>query len=178
MWISLIGFMASGKSSVARVLAERALLPAVDLDAEIERRAAASIPEIFGREGVDGFRRREREALAALDPVHPLLLATGGGIVESAEETAVLRARGVVIWLDAPWEVLRRRLGAKEEAQRPLLLHLGWSGLERLHLRRRRLYAQSAHFRLRTDLAGPAVVGRMALTRALAWQRRHGGAGV
>jgi shikimate kinase len=176
MWISLVGFMASGKSSIARVLGESALLSVIDLDAEVERRVGLSVPEIFGREGATGFRQREAAALAALDPAASLLLATGGGVVETASSCALVRARGVVFWLDAPWEVLRRRLEAADAPQRPMLRHLGIGGLERLQHRRQRLYARAAHFRLRTDLAGPGSVAREILNRSLAWQGRREGA--
>ncbi len=176
MWISLVGFMGSGKSSVARLLGERALLTVVDLDVEVERRGGLTVPEIFAREGVEGFRRRELAALAALDRAAPLLIAAGGGVVETPACTALLRAGGAVFWLDAPWETLRRRIEQADAPRRPLLRHLGWEGLERLQRRRQRLYAGAAHFRLRTDLTGPGAAARAVLTRSLAWERRRDGA--
>ncbi len=172
MWTSFIGFMASGKSSAARALSAGALLPALDLDAEVERMAGRSVPELFAGEGVAGFRARELAALQGLDSGRDLLLATGGGVVETPEAARLLRERGVVVWLDAPWEVLRARIEAEGEERRPMVGHLGWAGMERLYRRRCRLYAACAHFRLRSDLASPAAIGRAALARGLFWRRR------
>jgi shikimate kinase len=171
VWISLIGFMASGKSAVARVLGEGAKLTALDLDAEIERAAGRTVPAIFAAEGVSGFRERERRVLAGLPPQRRLVVATGGGIVETPECVARLRRHGVVLWFDAPWEVVRARLES-DGPQRPLLAHLGWEGLARLYARRLRLYAAAADFRLRSDLESPSALARVALARALFW-RRH-----
>lgn len=174
MWISFIGFMASGKSSAARALGEATRLPVVDLDAAVAGQAGRALPDIFATEGVAGFRARESRALADLDPDGQLLLATGGGVVEGEDNVRRLRAGGPVIWLDVPWEAVRRRLGAAAEAQRrPLVEHLGWGGLELLFRRRQRLYAGAADFRLRADLESPLAVARQALARALQWWERH-----
>lgn len=173
MWTSLIGFMGCGKSATARALAAGALLPAVDLDEEVARRAGLAVPEIFAREGVDGFRAREREALAALPAGEPLVLATGGGVVENPGCAELLRERGVVVWLDAPWEVLRARVVAAGVERRPLVGHLGWDGLARLYRRRLPLYAAAAHFRLRSERVSPAALGQA----VLACRRRRRGSG-
>jgi shikimate kinase len=177
VWTSFIGFMASGKSATARALGAVALIPVVDLDAVVEAAAGLTVPALFAAEGVQGFRARELAALERLDPDQALLLATGGGVVETPAAIRLLQARGVVIWLDAPWEVLRARIEAAGEGRRPMVGHLGWDGMERLYLRRRRLYAACAHFRLRSDVAEPAALGRAALARSLFWRRRpEGGA--
>lgn len=175
MWISLIGFMASGKSAVARAVGEGARLPTVDLDTEVERLSGRPISAIFADEGVVGFRNWERRALARLSPERRLIIATGGGTVESLDCARRLRECGVVVWLDAPWEVLRRRLES-DRADRPLLAHLGWDGLVALQRRRQRLYAATADFRLRSDLESPAALARAVLACSLFW-RRHGWAG-
>ncbi len=170
MWTSFIGFMASGKSTVVRRMARATGLPALDLDAEIEKVAGRSIPEIFARGGEAEFRRREIDALRRLDPARPLLLATGGGIVDRLETRDLLRQRGVVVWLDAAWEVLRQRIVDAGTQRRPMVGHLGWDGMKRLYVMRLRRYAQVADFRLRTDRLGAAVTATTALSRGLLWQ--------
>ncbi len=141
------------------------------------RRCGLSVPEIFAREGAPGFRARELDALRALAADAPLVVASGGGVVETPAATALLRERGLVVWLDAPWEVLRRRLEAADAPQRPLVRHLGWDGLERLAARRRPLYAACAHFRLRSDRLSPAGLARATLARQVAWTQRREAAG-
>lgn len=172
MWLSLIGFMASGKSTVARELAERALLEVRDLDTEIEAAAGARAPEIFAGEGEAGFRRRELAALEALPGDEDLVVACGGGVIETPAARELLRARGVVVWLDAPWEQLRRRLEASGPDDRPLLAS-GWEAVEARLRRRLPLYAATAHVRLRSDLAVPRELASRALVCRSRLARRH-----
>jgi shikimate kinase len=173
MWTSFIGFLASGKSTCADLLSQGTRQPAVDLDAEVARLAGLAVPEIFRVGGPERFRRLELQVLEELATRRALLLATGAGCVETPRAMELLRRQGVVIWLDAPWEVLRGRLEAAGARRRPVLAHLGWEGLERLYRRRQRLYAAAAHFRLRSDQADPATVARDALLRSLFWRRQR-----
>lgn len=172
MWTSFIGFMASGKSAVVELLRQGTRSPVVDLDRVIAERAGLSIPEIFQQHGRERFRELESEALSRLAPRRSYLLATGGGCVATPENARLLQQRGVVIWLDAAWEILRRRIELDNVTRRPMVSHLGWEGMQHLYLQRRRLYATTAHFRLRTDRATLSVTARNAMLRSLLWRRR------
>ncbi len=175
MWISLIGFMGSGKSTAARLLGERALLPVIDLDREVVRREGATIGELFRARGEAGFRAAEFAALDALPPEADLVIACGGGLVTTPAAVALLRDRGSVIWLDAPWETLQARLAAAADAgdDRPLLAAGDWAAARALDGVRRPLYARAADFRVRTDQSAPEVTARRALTRHVTWQRQR-----
>ena len=96
-------------------------------------------------------------------------------IPTDGDAVALLRARGVVIWIDAHWETLRHRLQAQDDGVRPLVDRLGWAGLEALHRRRRRLYAAAADFRLRSGDGPAGAVARTAMLRSLLWERRREG---
>ena len=172
MWTSFVGFIASGKTTVADALQAATGRPVVHVDAAVTARAGATIVEIFAREGEAAFRDRELAELAALDAGRNLVVDTGGGLVETPAATELLRERGVVIWLDAPWEIHRTRLKACPPGERPLLDKLGWAGLEELFRRRRRLYAAAADFRLSATVADPALLARTAMLRSLVWSRR------
>ena len=87
----------------------------------------------------------------------------------------LLPKRGVVIWLDAPWGILRTRIEQGALSERPLFEKLGWAGLQKLHRQRRRLYAAAADFRLRSDRQPIAATGRTALLKSLLWRRRQWG---
>jgi shikimate kinase len=174
MWISFVGFLASGKSAVAGVLSQITRLPAVDLDREVERREGATLPEIFRLGGADRFRAAEARVLQGLDPERPLLVATGAGTLDRHANSQRLCEGGLVIWLDAPWEVLRARIEGAGEMYGAVLAHLGWSGLETLYRRRLRLYGEAADFRLRTLAADVGQVSRAALLRSLLWKQRGG----
>jgi shikimate kinase len=178
MWTSFIGFMASGKTTVADALQAATGRPVVHLDDAVAVRAGATVAEIFARDGEGTFRGLELAALIGLDAGRNLVVDTGGGIVETPAAIDLLRERGVVIWLDAPWETHRTRLkaastGDRPLIERPLVERLGWAGLEDLFRRRRRLYAAAADFRLTATASEPALLARTAMLRSLVWSRRR-----
>jgi 3-dehydroquinate synthase len=111
--------MGVGKSRVAEILAEGLGWPFIDLDAGISEAAGMPVAEIFGTEGEDGFRARERAAVAALD-AGPAVIALGGGTILEAENRARLERLGPVVCLTATPETLARRLAA-DPRSRPLL---------------------------------------------------------
>jgi 3-dehydroquinate synthase len=122
----LCGMMGAGKTSVGRALAARLGRAFLDTDLEVERRAAMPVREIFERLGEPRFRALEREALAAL-PERSAVVALGGGAVASRENRELLRAKGILVLLEAQPATLAARLG--DAADRPLLQ--GTHGAER-----------------------------------------------
>ncbi|HEU4659039.1 MAG TPA: shikimate kinase [Pseudolabrys sp.] len=115
----LVGMMGAGKSSVGRRLAARLAIPFVDADTEIEAAAAMTIPEIFAKHGENEFRKGEAKVIARLLDQGPQVLATGGGAVTDSHTRALIRAKGVSIWLKADLDVLTRR--TKRRNDRPLV---------------------------------------------------------
>jgi shikimate kinase len=118
--IVLVGMMGVGKSSVGRRLATRLAIPFVDADAEIEKAAGMSIADIFARHGEAYFRSGEARVIARLLESGPQVLATGGGAFINADTRALMKLKGVSIWLRAEVDVLLRRTG-KRRNDRPLL---------------------------------------------------------
>lgn len=114
-----MGFMGCGKSTVGRTLAQRLDWDFLDLDREIERRAGLSIPEIFEREGEEGFRRRETQTLEDTRHRVRTILATGGGAFTREENIELISRSGVSVWLDPSFEVLHERL-ERSARRRPL----------------------------------------------------------
>ncbi|MFC0284665.1 shikimate kinase [Camelimonas abortus] len=115
----LVGLMGSGKSTVGRRLAARLELPFVDSDAEIEKAAGKTIPEIFATHGEAFFRDGERRVIARLLAEGGQVLATGGGAFMDPGTRALVRARGVSVWLKADLDVLMKRV--RKRGGRPLL---------------------------------------------------------
>lgn len=116
----LVGLMGAGKSAVGRRVAARLDVPFIDADAEIEKAAGCSVSEIFEREGEAGFRAGERRVVARLleeEPVH--VLATGGGAFMDPGTRALIREKGISLWLRADLEVLFERVSRR--SHRPLL---------------------------------------------------------
>ena len=123
MVVTLIGYRASGKSSVAPRLARRLGWNWVDCDRVIEQRSGMTIARIFEIEGEAGFRQRESEILAELLLQPHQVIATGGGAILSADNRQRMRAAGPVVWLHATVETLARRLNPERagSAARPSL---------------------------------------------------------
>ena len=118
--IVLVGMMGVGKSSVGRRLAARLSIPFVDADSEIEKAAGMTIPEIFARHGEAYFRSGEARVLARLLESGPQVLATGGGAFMNDDTRALVKLKGVSVWLHADFDVLMRRT-SKRRSDRPLL---------------------------------------------------------
>lgn len=117
--VVLVGMMGSGKSAIGRTLAARLGVPYVDSDAEIERAANASIPEIFERSGEPFFRDRETEVIMRLLKSEPCILSTGGGAYLAERNRAAISEHGVAVLLDADVDLLWERVRHKDT--RPLL---------------------------------------------------------
>jgi shikimate kinase len=118
--VVLVGMMGVGKSSVGRRLAARLSIPFVDADSEIEAAAKMTIPEIFALHGEPYFRSGEARVIARLLESGPQVLATGGGAFMNADTRALIRQKGVSVWLHADLDVLLRRT-SKRRSDRPLL---------------------------------------------------------
>ena len=149
--------MGSGKTVVGRALARRLGLSFVDSDAEIESRTGVDISYIFGREGEEGFRIRERDVIDALTQTAGIVLATGGGAVLSAVNRERLAARGTVVYLDTTIEQQLQR--TRRSKHRPLLGIMDRRAtLEKLAEARDPLYRSIAAITIRTDGRAPAAV--------------------
>jgi shikimate kinase len=115
----LVGFMAAGKSAVARGLAATLGWRLVDLDEAIERDAGLSVRRVFELYGERVFRGLEQAALQRCARSRPgLVVALGGGAFANRRSRVAIRRSGVSIWLDAPFRVLVRRLA--NDHSRPL----------------------------------------------------------
>lgn len=134
--VVLVGMMGAGKSSVGRRLALRLGIPFVDADAEIESAAGMTIPEIFAQHGEPYFRAGEARVIVRLLEAGPQVLATGGGATMDENTRALVRDKGISVWLKADLDVLLKR--TKRRSDRPLVDHM-----KELMPLREPVYAQS-----------------------------------
>ena len=168
MNVVLIGYRASGKTSVGRLLADRLGTEFVDTDEIIAHQAGCSIAEIFATEGEEGFRARERAVIGSAVARPGKVISVGGGAVESADNRKRLRDYGKVIWLQAPADVLWRWMqeDADTAKNRPNLTQGGLAEVEEVQARREPLYAETAHVVIQVadlsfEQAAEAVVTRL-----------------
>jgi len=117
--IVLVGLMGAGKSCIGRRLAQKLGVPFTDADTEIERAAGLTIAEIFAKYGEPAFRDGERRVMARLLQGPPGVLSAGGGAFMDLETRALIKQRGISIWLRAELDTLVAR--TKGRNHRPLL---------------------------------------------------------
>jgi shikimate kinase len=147
--IVLTGFMGSGKSTVGPLLAARLGWKFVDVDEVIESEAGTKITELFARDGEAAFRKREHEAIAKLVDAEELVLALGGGAIETdAVRTLLLESAGtLLVHLEVELETTLKRC-AGTEGMRPILADR--ANLTARYEKRLPLY-RLAHVSIRVD---------------------------
>lgn len=113
----LLGFMGSGKTTIARKLNP----DFVDMDALLEDRLGMPIARFFEEKGEAAFRQVESKVLADLLKTDQVI-STGGGVVISPRNRALLKQNPDNIYLKADFEILYQRISADKDNQRPLFL--------------------------------------------------------
>ncbi len=126
--IFLTGFMATGKSKVGRILAERLGRAFVDTDDLVVEAAGKSIPDIFAQDGEPVFRQLEHEAIQRASQMPCAIISLGGGAVTQERNWDVIRASGVCLCFRASVETIYERVSRKRD-ERPLLAGLDDDGL-------------------------------------------------
>ncbi len=174
--VYLTGFMASGKSSVGPLLADRLGYRFVDLDWLVEARTGRTIPELFAEDGEAAFRVAEADALAETANGTGLVVSTGGGTLVDPANLRTARAAGAVVWLRTSEATTLTRL--KNPWGRPLLADPQGRPLrgDALSARVRSLLAAREPFYAQADVVVDADGPRDAVAREAAealrdWQR-------
>jgi shikimate kinase len=164
----LIGYRGSGKTSVARELANHYGCDQVDTDRLVEQRAEMSIREIFADAGEKRFRDLETEVLFELAERPPMIVSLGGGIILRSENRDFLKQYGKCVWLKADPAILHDRIQADESTrdQRPALSQLsGYDEIVHLLAQREPLYSALADNIVQTENLSPDKVAN----RIIVW---------
>ncbi len=132
MNLLLIGYRGTGKTAVAKLLAERLGWRSLDADVELERQARKSIAEIFATQGEAAFRDLESQVLETLLSLDRHVLALGGGVVLREHNRALIQNAGGAVWLTADPETIFERVSADPTTteRRPRLTSQG--GIEEI----------------------------------------------
>ncbi|MCH2107700.1 MAG: 3-dehydroquinate synthase [Polyangiaceae bacterium] len=166
----LSGFMATGKSTVGKIVAKKTSRPFFDLDQQIEKGAGCTIAQIFSEKGEAAFREIEQRTLRALldfDGVAPVISLGGGALIDRPWRVEVL-GRTVVVSLEASLPVLIARAKRAASGVRPLLAaHDPEYQITRL-LEQRALGYRESHDQICTDELSPAEVAEKVIAT---WRR-------
>jgi XRE family transcriptional regulator, aerobic/anaerobic benzoate catabolism transcriptional regulator len=142
--IALLGVRGAGKSAVGAALAKKLDMRFVEVDQEIEEASGLPLGDVFTLHGEAYYRRVEREVLTRLFAEHvPMVLATGGSIVNDPTNYALLKSRAHTVWLKATPEDHWNRVVAQGD-QRPMAENPhAFEELRALLASRSKLYARA-----------------------------------
>lgn len=147
--IVLIGFMATGKTTIGRRLARKAGFKFIDCDHEIEKQQGMKISEIFTDHGEEHFRKLEADFLNSLRDKQCLVISTGGGVVTQEAARKILPTLGYVVWLHAKKREIHERV--MRNTNRPLMQTPNpWKTIKTLLKHRKPLYKKVAHLKIKT----------------------------
>ena len=169
--IALVGLRGAGKSTLGALLAAELAVPFIELDREVEREAGATLAELFGLYGQDGFRRYERRALERVLAEQPAaVIATGGSLVSAPETYERLLSSCHTVWLRAAPEEHMARVVAQGD-MRPIQGHAAaMDDLRQLLVERTPLYARAD---ASVDTAGRSIRHSLAELRACVQPARN-----
>ena len=115
----LIGYMGTGKSTVAAYLANHYGMDIIEMDQKIEEKEGASIPNIFSTKGESYFRDVETNLLIEIQSQENKVVSCGGGVVLREQNVAEMKKSGQIVLLTAKPETILKRV--KDDDSRPLL---------------------------------------------------------
>lgn len=119
MNITIVGFMGTGKTVVAKELARRLRKKYISTDEVIEKSEGIAISDIFARKGESHFRKLEAALAKDLSAEDNLIIDAGGGVVLNEENITNLKKNGIIVCLAATADVIYER--TKDYKHRPLL---------------------------------------------------------
>lgn len=159
MKVILIGYRATGKSTIGLLLSKKIRVPFVDTDQLIEKAAGMPIKKMVASDGWEKFREKETEAIASLRNMNICVVATGGGAILSAANRDLLKKMGILIYLKTPLPDIVERLerdGEREQTRPQFTSGDLAAETEAILAKRVPLYESIADYTVETD--GKSVV--------------------
>lgn len=148
--IFLIGFMGSGKSTIAKVLSEKLGVAQVEMDEMIVKEQGMPITEIFEKYGEEHFRDIETDLVRRLQELDGVVVSCGGGAVLREENREIMKKSGCIVLLTAKPETILERV--KHSTNRPVLNgHMNVEYITELMEKRRACYETAADYVVATD---------------------------
>lgn len=144
--VALIGFMGSGKTSVAQLLEKHTGIKSVDTDKAVVQYRKQTVSEIINNQGEDEFRKMEAKVLSDLIEEDKYIIATGGGIIESAVSRGLLK-QCYCVWLKVDAKTSAKRI--EDFSTRPMFKDV--ENAENLIAKRDEIYEQYSDFTVNTN---------------------------
>lgn len=161
MKVILIGYRATGKSTIGALLSAKLKIPFRDTDTLVEENMKMPIKEIVALHGWDFFRAKEKEVILTLAQEGACVTATGGGVVLDKENVDLLSQAGVIIWLNAPLHDIISRLNNNTPGAAVRPQFTDWNIVqETIYLMQQRfpLYENAANYTVETANKSPREV--------------------
>ena len=168
MIISLLGYMGSGKTHIAKLLCENTGFELIDLDKEISKRNKLTVTEIFEKKGEIFFRKQERNLLEEiLASRENCVLSLGGGTPAYYNNMEIINHNSTSFFLRASVKTLSQRL-SRQKNKRPLIANISEENLPEFiakHLFERNIYYNKAQFTVDTDGKKPEEITQEILSK-------------
>ncbi len=144
MNIVLTGLRGSGKTKIAKTIAQKTGLEFIDIDDEIIKKENLTIPEIVEKFGWNYFRQKEKEAVKTVSKKRNLVIATGGGVILDPENIENLKKTGIIVFLNVEPKLCAHRI--KNSKKRPPLTGSSdiYKEMFQIHKERQPLYEKTA----------------------------------
>lgn len=147
--IVFCGFMASGKTTIANLLADKLNLTYIDTDEYICKKYNMSIPEIFNKGGEEFFRNLEFECIKEISSSQNSIISTGGGLLTFVRNFKVLKDNSIIIFLDRNFEDIYETIS--KDKNRPLANNNSKEKLRTLYNSRKDKYLKFSHIHIIND---------------------------
>jgi shikimate kinase len=154
MNLFLIGYRCSGKTTIGKSIARTIGWSFVDSDIWVIKACGKSIQDIINTEGWDAFRRMEHSTIKQICTHDRQVVATGGGVVLDADNVKAMKNSGMVVWLDASAETIRKRMLTDKNSEhfRPALTDRGRiEEINGMLLQRKPYYKSASDFFIQTE---------------------------
>ena len=160
--IYIIGYMGSGKTTIANELSNMLKLPYVDTDKEIQKKTNYTINEIFKKFDEIYFRKKEKEILTSIKGNK--IVSTGGGLPIYSDNMKYIKKNGISIYLKTPIQILYNRLKNSSD-NRPLIQNIKNSDLKKFinkQIKQREYFYKQANYILETkDLSKEEILRKI-----------------
>ncbi len=171
--IYLIGFMASGKTTVGKILSEKLGWKFIDIDDEIERKTQKKISEIFSTFGEDYFRKLEVEMLTKFKDCNKIVISVGGGLPVFFNNMEIMKTTGFTVYLEVDENIIFERLKNEDEySKRPLANDLNADYLKNLLNVRIPVYVKS-HKVIKCNQKKPEDIAQEIIEEYEKWKFYH-----